>query len=98
MLIGLNQIALIDRFKWNDKKFLIFNLEEIWKRREESTLKAMAVLLHYKSTCTEAGISLLRDFHENSYKNAFEVLNQIKVFIKRMRGTFRKRGHLLQAP
>ncbi|MDR2351821.1 MAG: class I SAM-dependent DNA methyltransferase, partial [Deltaproteobacteria bacterium] len=83
ILIGLNQIALIDRFKWNDKKFLIFNLEEIWKRREESTLQAMAVLLHYESTCPEAGFSLLDDFHENSYKNAFEVSTQLKYSLRK---------------
>ena len=46
ILIGMNQIALIDRNKWNEKRYLQFELEDIFSRLEESTLQAMAVLLH----------------------------------------------------
>ena len=46
ILISENQVALIDRNKWNEKRFLVFDLDEIFGRNEESTLQAMSVLLH----------------------------------------------------
>src|SRR5690606_33735976 len=46
LLIGMKQIALLDRSKWNEKRYLLFELEDIFERREESTLQAMSVLLH----------------------------------------------------
>ena len=67
IFIGASQIALLDRNKWNDKRYLCFDLNEIFGRREESTLQAMAVLLHrnrgidYRSICCDpAGRSDLR--------------------------------------
>ena len=54
MLIGMNQIALIDRNKWNEKRYLQFELEEIFSRLENTTLQAMAVLLHKDSLCPES--------------------------------------------
>ncbi len=41
MIITMNQIALIDREKWNSKRYLQFELEDIFSRREETTLQAM---------------------------------------------------------
>lgn len=49
ILIGMNQIALIDRNKWNEKRYLQFELEEIFSRLENTTLQAMSVLLHKDS-------------------------------------------------
>ncbi|MEG2268528.1 MAG: hypothetical protein RSC68_29895, partial [Acinetobacter sp.] len=46
IFIGMNQIALMDRNKWNEKRYLQFDLEEIFSRLENTTLQAMAVLLH----------------------------------------------------
>ena len=36
ILISENQLALIDRNKWNEKRFLVFDLDEIFGRNEES--------------------------------------------------------------
>ena len=55
ILISENQIALIDRNKWNEKRFLVFDLDDIFGRNEESTLQAMAVLLHRDSLCPKDG-------------------------------------------
>lgn len=37
ILFGINQIALIDRNKWNEKRYLQFMMEDIYSRHEEST-------------------------------------------------------------
>lgn len=49
ILFGINQIALIDRNKWNEKRYLQFMMEDIYSRHEESTFMAMVVLLHKES-------------------------------------------------
>ena len=55
ILVGMNQIALIDRNKWDKKKYLQFDLEEIFSRHEETTYQALAVLLHKDSLCPAEG-------------------------------------------
>lgn len=66
VLIGMNQIALIDRNKWNEKRYLQFELEEIFSRLENTTLQAMAVLLHKESLCPDDGKVLLDELDEQS--------------------------------
>lgn len=73
-----DQIMLIDRSKWNDKRLLRFDLAEILNRCETSTLKAMTMLLHRVSLCPEAGKSLLDELDENSHRNAFAVSADLK--------------------
>lgn len=82
MLISLHQIALIDRRKWNEKRYLRFELEEIFSRREESTLQGMAVLLHRDSLCPEEGASLLDRWDENSRRNASGVSQDLKFALR----------------
>lgn len=82
LLIGLNQIALIDRNKWNEKRYLHFDLEEIFSRREESTLQAMTVLLHQESLCPEEGSSLLDKLDENSHRHAAGVSQDLKYALR----------------
>lgn len=82
MWIGLHQIVLIDRRKWNEKRYLRFELEDIFARREESTLQAMAVLLHRDSLCPEEGASLLDQLDENSRRNASGVSQDLKFALR----------------
>ena len=82
ILIGMNQIALIDRNKWNEKRYLQFELEEIFSRHEESTLQAMAVLLHRTSLCPEEGIALLDELDANSQKHAAGVSQDLKYALR----------------
>jgi len=70
IVIGENAIALLDRNKWNEKRYLEFDLEEIFRRREESTLQAISVLLHKESLCPNEGTPLLDTLDENSHKHA----------------------------
>ena len=82
MFIGLQQIALIDRNKWNEKRFLVFQLDEIFGRKETTTLQAMSVLLHRESICPSEGTSLLDTLDENSHKHASGVSKDLKYALR----------------
>lgn len=82
MLMGMNQIALIDRNKWNEKRYLQFELEEIFSRLENTTLQAMSVLLHRESLCPDGGQVLLDQLDEQSQKNASGVSQDLKYALR----------------
>ena len=82
LLINDSQIALIDRNKWNEKRFLLFDLDEIFGRNEESTLQAMAVLLHAESLCPADGGCLLDVLDDNSHKHASGVSRDLKYALR----------------
>lgn len=82
LFIGMNQIALIDRNKWNEKRYLQFELEDIFSRREETTLQAMAVLLHKDSLCPNEGTALLDELDSNSQKHAAGVSQDLKYALR----------------
>lgn len=78
LLMGLHQIALIDRRKWNDKKCMLFDLDEIFSRHQDHVYTAMAVLLRRDSLCPNKGDSLLDAFDNTSAKNAVEVSDNLR--------------------
>lgn len=82
IFIGMNQIALMDRNKWNEKRYLQFDLEEIFSRLENTTLQAMAVLLHKDSLCPDDGKILLDELDEQSQKNASGVSQDLKYALR----------------
>lgn len=82
IFISGTQIALIDRNKWNEKRYLQFELDEIFGRREESTFQALTVLLHKDSLCPEEGKVLLDELDENSQKNASGVSQDLKYALR----------------
>lgn len=82
MFVGLNQIALIDRNKWNEKRFLVFQLDDIFGRKEITTLQAMSVLLHRESICPSEGTSLLDTLDDNSHKHASGVSKDLKYALR----------------
>lgn len=83
LLFGESSIALVDRNKWNEKRYLEFDLDEIFGRREESTLQAMSVLLHHDSLCPDEGGSLLDELDENSHKHASGVSQDLKYALRK---------------
>lgn len=82
LFVGMNQIALVDRNKWNEKRYLQFDLEEIFARNENSTLQAMSVLMHKDSLCPEDGKVLLDELDEQSQKNASGVSQDLKYALR----------------
>jgi hypothetical protein len=82
LLLSESQLALIDRNKWNEKRFLVFDLDDIFGRNEESTLQAMAVLLHRESLCPKDGGCLLDVLDDNSHKHASGVSRDLKYALR----------------
>ncbi len=82
ILCNLDQILLFDRTKWNQKRFLRFDLKEIFGRRELTTFKAVAALLHRESVCPEEGLCLLDNLDESSHKHAFAVSEDLKYALR----------------
>lgn len=82
LLAGFSQLMLIDRQKWNEKRALRFDLEDILGRRETATLQAMAALLHREHTCPADGLALLDTLDENSHKHAFAVSEDLKYALR----------------
>ena len=82
IMVSASQILLLDRAKWPQKRLLRFDLEEIFGRREDSTLKATAALLHRESVCPEDGIPLLDTLEENSHKHAYAVSEDLKYALR----------------
>ena len=82
ILLNFGTVVLIDRSKWNEKRLLRFNFQEILSRREASTLKAVAALLHRDSICPGEGIPLLDTLGENSHKHAYSVSEDLKYAVR----------------
>lgn len=82
IVIGMNGISLIDRNKWNEKRYIGFDLKEIFSRKEETTLQAMSILLHRESLCPLEGTSLLDELNENSTKNAAGISQDLKYALR----------------
>jgi len=78
ILLSLSSVILLDRSKWNERRFLRFDLTEILSRRVSATLRAMSALLHRESICPEDGASLLDTLDESSHKHAFAVSEDLK--------------------
>jgi len=82
LVLNFRSLVLIDRSKWNEKRFLRFDFTEILSRKEASTLKAMAALLHRDSLSPDDGSPLLDILDENSHKHAFEVSEDLKYSVR----------------
>lgn len=78
IVIGIDMIVLIDRNKWNEKRYLEFDLQEIFSRHEITTLQAMSVLLHKDSLCPADGNALIDTLDEQSRKHASGVSQDLK--------------------
>lgn len=82
LFVGLYEIALIDRNKWDKKRYLWFDLNTIFSNKEETTFQAMAALLHCQSLCPKEGGILLDQFDEVSHKHATEVSADLKYALR----------------
>jgi len=78
LLVSFGQVYLIDRTKWPERRYLAFDLREIFNRREESTIRATTALLHRGSICPAEGFALLDTLDENSHRHAFSVSEDLK--------------------
>ncbi len=60
ILASIDQIVLLDRFKWNASRLLRFDLGEILSRQDTNTLQATAILLDREQNAAK----LIGDRHE----------------------------------
>ncbi len=82
LLISPRQIVLADRTKWNEKRAIIFDLDDIFGRREDTTLQAMSVLLHRDSLCPDEGEPRLDMLEESSHRHASAVSADLKYALR----------------
>lgn len=82
LLVSLDQVVLIDRYKWNASRLLSFDLGEILARKEPEALLAMATLLHREHTCPTVGTPLLDELDENSHRHAYAVSDDLKYALR----------------
>lgn len=82
ILCSYKEIMIIDRTKWGEKRVLDFKLDDIFSRKEDSTLQAMVVLLHKNTISPEEGSSFLDTLSENSHKHASSVSEDLKYALR----------------
>ena len=82
LLSSYNEIIIVDRSKWAEKRILNFKLDDILSRKEDSTLQATTVLLHKDTMCPTDGISFLDTLSENSHKHASSVSEDLKYALR----------------
>lgn len=84
ILASMDEIAIIDRNKWGEKKYLTFDLDDIFGRTDNiTTHKAMTVLLHVENIAPMEGNPLLDTFDENSHRHATSVSEDLKYALRR---------------
>lgn len=82
LLAHARQVTLLDRAKWTESRALKFDLAEIFNRKDTSTLKLTAALLHRESLTPDEGSPLLDALDERSHKNAFSVSQDLKYALR----------------
>jgi len=82
ILFSAYQVILVDRTKWNQKRILRFHLPDIFDRRDDSTLFAMAAFLGRESLCPASGMALIDTLDENSHRHAFGVSQDLKYALR----------------
>ncbi|MDD3916394.1 MAG: N-6 DNA methylase [Synergistaceae bacterium] len=82
ILAGGSQAVLLDREKWREKRALRFHLDEIFSRKETSTLQALSVLLHRESLCPPEGDALLDRMEAESRRHASNVSDDLRYALR----------------
>lgn len=81
LVLTAGDALLCDRDKWSERRCLDFDLKEIFGRRAESTVQAMATLLACESLCPQ-GAPLIDELDAQSGKNASEVSDNLKYALR----------------
>ena len=76
-------VYLIDRTKWGYGQYLMFDLDEIFGRRQRDTIRALAALLAKEGLAPDEGVPLHFSLDEKSHKHAFGVSKDLKYGLRR---------------
>ncbi len=82
ILASPKELVLVDRNKWPEKRYLSFDMDEIFRRREESSFQAVATFLAYSSLCPQTGDILLDELDRESREHASEVSDSLRYALR----------------
>ena len=83
ILMAGSLVYLIERGKWGQGRYLLFELDEIFGRKQANTLKSAAALLAKDNLCPDDGTVLHDRLDENSHKHAYAVTGDLKYGVRR---------------
>lgn len=82
VLLGHDELLVIERSKWSRKALLRFELPEIFGPRDEKLFRATAALACRESVLPTEGIALLDTLDGNSHKHAYGVSGELKYALR----------------
>lgn len=82
LLLGHDELLVIERAKWGRKALLRFELPEIFGPRDEKLFRATAALACRESILPTEGIALLDTLDSNSHKHAYGVSGELKYALR----------------
>jgi hypothetical protein len=78
LLLGHDELLVIERAKWGRKALLRFDLREVFSRRDDRLFRAMAALSSKDCILPTEGIALVDTLDANSHKHAYGVSEDLK--------------------
>jgi hypothetical protein len=78
LLVGHDELLVIERGKWGRKALLKFDLPEIFSLRSDALFRAFAALTSRESIIPTEGIALVDTLDSNSHKHAYGVSGELK--------------------
>lgn len=78
LLIGHDELLVIERAKWGRKALLRFDLREIFSLRDDKVFRAFGALASRESIIPAEGVALVDTLDGNSHKHAYGVSSELK--------------------
>jgi hypothetical protein len=82
LLLGHDELLIIERSKWGRKALLRFALPEIFGPRDDKLFRAVAALARKESIVPVEGTALLDTLDSNSHKHAYGVSGELKYALR----------------
>jgi hypothetical protein len=83
ILLAGSLVFLVERHKWGQGKYLLFDIDQLLGRKQADTLKATTALLSRDSLCPDDDTVLHDTLDDNSHKHAFAVSGDLKYGLRR---------------
>ena len=82
IVIGVDEIALIDRDRWGERRYISLDLEDVFGRRDESTRKAVCALMYSSNLIGHDGQCEMDELIDGSRRNASGVSQDLKYALR----------------
>lgn len=82
MVVGFEQIVLIDRHKWGSSRLLRFDLDKIFDENDGESYLATAMLLHREHLSPTEGTAWLDTLEDNSHRHTYGVSESLKFALR----------------